>query len=73
VQSIICSACNYEYDTPAVSSAGPVCPRCGEHARAGAERVPATPGADVYVTAAFLGTALGLLAAGILILSRGHW
>jgi hypothetical protein len=38
-----------------------------------AERINASPGADVYVTAAFLGSALGLLAAGILILSRGHW
>jgi hypothetical protein len=73
VQSIICSTCNYEYDRPVVSSAGPVCPRCGEVLGEGTERYSVTPGADVYVTAAFLGSALGLLAAGILILSRGQW
>jgi uncharacterized paraquat-inducible protein A len=70
MQPITCPACGHEFETPELHQAGPACPRCGEPVAWLAGRWPPAVAVETYVMAAVGGAALGLVAAGVLLLSR---
>ena len=67
--SITCRACGYEFEKAARSEAGPCCPRCAEPIGLPAGSAHAIA-IETYLSAAFGGAVLGLIAAAILFLGR---